>query len=86
MEVFKQILKCTAGVRYPQVPRNSQNFFKHKVVKGSSSYMQEQKDKHRFLKISTISWRPVLVMEEAGVPGENHRNGQATCKLDHLRR
>jgi len=45
MEVFKQILKCTAGVRYPQVPRNSQNFFKHKMVKGSSSYMQEQKDK-----------------------------------------
>ena len=24
-------------------------------------------------------------MEEAGVPGENHRNGQATGKLYHLR-
>jgi hypothetical protein len=24
-------------------------------------------------KISAISWRPVLVVEEAGVPGENHR-------------
>jgi hypothetical protein len=23
--------------------------------------------------ISVISWRPVLVVEEAGVPGENHR-------------
>ena len=23
--------------------------------------------------LSTISWRPVLVVEEAGVPGENHR-------------
>jgi hypothetical protein len=23
--------------------------------------------------LSAISWRPVLVMEEAGVPGENHR-------------
>ena len=23
--------------------------------------------------ISAISWRPVLVVEEAGVPGENHR-------------
>ena len=26
-----------------------------------------------FNNISTISWRPVLVVEEAGVPGENHR-------------
>ena len=26
-----------------------------------------------FINISTISWRPVLVVEEAGVPGENHR-------------
>ena len=25
-----------------------------------------------FSKISAISWRPVLVVEEAGVPGENH--------------
>jgi hypothetical protein len=23
--------------------------------------------------LSAILWRPVLVMEEAGVPGENHR-------------
>jgi hypothetical protein len=26
-----------------------------------------------FSNISPISWRPVLVVEEAGVPGENHR-------------
>jgi len=26
-----------------------------------------------FSNISAISWRPVLVMVEAGVPGENHR-------------
>jgi hypothetical protein len=26
-----------------------------------------------FSNISTISWRPVLVVEEAGVPGENHQ-------------
>jgi hypothetical protein len=26
-----------------------------------------------FSNISTISWRPVLVVEEAGVPGEKHR-------------
>jgi cell division septal protein FtsQ len=27
-----------------------------------------------FSNISAISWRPVLVLEEAGVPGENHRS------------
>jgi hypothetical protein len=26
-----------------------------------------------FTNISAISWRPVLVVEEARVPGENHR-------------
>ena len=26
-----------------------------------------------FSNISAISWRPVLVVEEAGVPAENHR-------------
>jgi hypothetical protein len=26
-----------------------------------------------FNNISVISWQPVLVVEEAGVPGENHR-------------
>jgi hypothetical protein len=26
-----------------------------------------------FSNISAISWLPVLVVEEAGVPGENHR-------------
>jgi hypothetical protein len=26
-----------------------------------------------FSNISAISWRPVLVVVEAGVPGENHR-------------
>jgi len=38
-----------------------------------------------FSNISAISWRPVLVVEEAGVPGENHRHGQATDKLYHVR-
>jgi hypothetical protein len=27
-----------------------------------------------FSNISAISWRPVLVVEEAGVLGENHRH------------
>jgi hypothetical protein len=35
-----------------------------------------------FNNISAISWRPVLVEEEAG---ENHRPWQATGKLYHLR-
>jgi hypothetical protein len=26
-----------------------------------------------FNNISVLSWRPVLVVEESGVPGENHR-------------
>ena len=38
-----------------------------------------------FSNISAILWRPVLVVEEAGVPGENHDHGQATGKLYHLR-
>ena len=25
-----------------------------------------------FSNISAVSWRPVLVVEEAGIPGENH--------------
>jgi len=28
---------------------------------------------------SAISWRPVLVVEEAGVPGENHRPWASNC-------
>jgi len=38
-----------------------------------------------FSNISALSWRPVLVVEEVGVPGENHQHGQATGKLYHLR-
>jgi hypothetical protein len=36
-----------------------------------------------FNNISAISWRPVLVVEEAGVPGENH-HGQVTGKLYYM--
>ena len=31
--------------------------------------------KATFSNISAISWRPVLVVEEAGAPGEDHRRG-----------
>jgi hypothetical protein len=33
-----------------------------------------------FSNISAISWRPVLVVEEAGVPGENHRVNEWSVK------
>jgi hypothetical protein len=36
-----------------------------------------------FSNIAAISWRPVLVVEEARVPGENHDPEQATGKLHH---
>jgi len=35
-----------------------------------------------FSNISVISWRPVLVVEEAAVPGDN---GKATGKFNHLK-
>jgi hypothetical protein len=38
-----------------------------------------------FSNISAISWRPVLVVEEAGVPERTTDHGQATGKLYHLR-
>jgi hypothetical protein len=34
-----------------------------------------------FSNFSAISWRPVLVVEKAGVSGENHDHGQATGKF-----
>jgi len=35
-----------------------------------------------FNNISVISWQSVLLVEETGVPAENHR--QFTDKLDHI--
>jgi hypothetical protein len=37
-----------------------------------------------FNNISAISWRPVLVVEEAAVPEKNTDHGQATGKLYHM--
>jgi hypothetical protein len=37
-----------------------------------------------FYNISVISWRSVLLVEETGGPGENHRLSQLTDKLDHI--
>jgi len=38
----------------------------------------------RFSNISAISWRPVLVVEEAEYPERTTDHGQATGKLYHL--
>jgi hypothetical protein len=35
--------------------------------------------KETFSYISAISWRPVLVVEEAGIPGENNRSWTSNC-------
>jgi len=37
-----------------------------------------------FNNISVISWRSVLLVEETGVPGENHRPAQVTDKVYHM--
>jgi len=37
-----------------------------------------------FNNISAISWWSVLLVEETGVPGENHDLSQVTDKLDHI--
>jgi hypothetical protein len=40
-----------------------------------------------FNNISVISWQSVLLVEETGVPGENHRPvgvSQVTVKLYHI--
>jgi hypothetical protein len=38
-----------------------------------------------FSNISAISWRPVLVVEEVRVPGENHLGGSLDRPLQWLR-
>ena len=37
-------------------------------------------DNATFSNISAISWQPVLLVEEAGVPGENHRTWSSNWK------
>jgi hypothetical protein len=37
-----------------------------------------------FNNISVIRWRSVLLVEEIGIPGENHDLSQVTDKLDHI--
>ena len=37
-----------------------------------------------FNNISVISWWLVLLVNETGVPGENHQSAAVTDKLDHI--
>jgi len=37
-----------------------------------------------FKNISVISWRSVLLVEETGLPGENHRPVEVTDNLYHI--
>jgi hypothetical protein len=37
-----------------------------------------------FNNISVILWQPVLLVEETGVPGENHDLSQVTDKIYHI--
>ena len=37
-----------------------------------------------FNSLSVISWRSVLLVEETGVPGDNHDMPQVTDKLYHI--
>ena len=37
-----------------------------------------------FNNISVLSWRSVLLVEETGVPGENHRHVAVTDKVYHI--
>jgi hypothetical protein len=38
-----------------------------------------------FNNISVISWQPVLLVEETGVPRENHKLSQVTDKLYRIK-
>jgi len=44
-----------------------------KAMTSHSCLQQENKLQPTFKTISVISWRSVLLVEETGVPGENHR-------------
>ena len=37
-----------------------------------------------FNNISAILWRSALLVEETGIPGENHRPATNHCKLYHI--
>jgi hypothetical protein len=55
------------------------------IIKDMNNYIWILVFNATFSNISAISWRPVLMVEEAGVPGVNPDPGQANGKLYHLR-
>ena len=69
---------CFLGPLYFYVFRITASGFPIGIIK---TFLKEKFDLIWFLvfnatfsNIAAISWRPVLVVEEAGVPGENHRS------------
>jgi len=62
-----------AQTRYPPHSSEHVNYYTTDAVKFFSHTLLIYCVSATFSNFSAISWRPVLVVEEAGVPGENHR-------------
>jgi hypothetical protein len=71
-------LECSE--RVPHVEQELLTFPEHL----SSSKFRAMVFNATFNNISVISWRSVLLVEETGVPGENHRLSQVTDKRIHI--
>jgi hypothetical protein len=50
-----------------------------KITKSRVKYYRVMVFNATFINISVISWQSILLMGEAGVPGENH--GPAACNV-----
>ena len=55
------------------VPQGYLSFYQQKQIKAYFSNRHDRFIGWFLTPLSAISWRPVLVVEEAGVPGEKHR-------------
>ena len=71
-------LECCG--RVPHVEQELLTFPEHL----SSSKFRAMVFNVTFNNISVISWQSVLLVEETGVPGENHRLSQVTDKRIHI--
>ena len=62
---------------FPRATKDGFTLLHLKMFIAGSPFQLQIKQRFDFIfgvltPLSTISWRPVLVVEEAGVPGENH--------------
>ena len=70
------ILMCCAAQEIIRNPVNHTYLIKHviKLTQNDQVYYGQAFDVNdTFTNISAISWLSVLLVEETGVPGENHR-------------